>query len=121
MKSLEKVITDLLQTSSLPEFYKTVLINMLPSISKLQKEELALMLARDQAKQSEINQRGEEICKYYETLAYRLENDPNELFTSMTREEGNVKTSKTKDASKASLSSMKQKVDLQSLKDQIRK
>jgi len=119
MPTIEFAITGLLEKSSLPGFYKAILRNVLPNMSQIQKEDLYVTLVKESDKRIEIEERGEELCRYYDMVATRLEKDPNDLFETMNYGEKKTKSGQTKDYSKGKLSSIKQKVDLEALKKQV--
>jgi len=119
MPTIEFAITELLEKSSLPAFYKAILMKVLPSMSRIQKEDLLVTLAKESDKKKEIEEKGEEICRYYNMVATKLEKDPKDLFETMNYSEKKTKSGQTKDYSKGKLSSIKQKVDLEALKKQV--
>lgn len=119
MPTIDFAITGLLEKSSIPVFYKTILMKVLPSMSQIQKEDLLVALAKESDKRKEIEEKGEEICRYYDMIAGKLEKNPSELFESMNYTEKKTKGAQTKGYSKGKLSSIKQKVDLEALKKQV--
>jgi|GEM_PF-2338827 len=119
MPTIDFAITGLLEKSSLPAFYKSILMKVLPSMSQIQKEDLFVTLTKESDRRKEIEERGEEICRYYDMVATRLEKDPDELFDSMNYSEKKEKGKETKAVSKGKLSSIKGKLDLETLKKQV--
>ena len=119
MAEIESVILGLINSSSIPSFYKDILRRTLPSMSRIQKEELFVMLARENDNASIIVEKGEDLWKRYNMLADRLEKDPEGLFKEMDYDTKISKTSQTKSYSKGKLSSIKGKLDLEALKKQV--
>lgn len=119
MPTIDFAITGLLEKSSLPAFYKAILRNVIPSMSQIQKEDLYVTLVKEDDKKKEIEERGEELCRYYDMVATRLEKNPDGFFSNLNYSEKKAKDSQTKDYSKGKLSSIKQKVDLATLKKQV--
>lgn len=119
MPTIDFAITGLIEKSSLPSFYKAILMKVLPSMSQIQKEDLLVTLAKESDKRKEIEEKGEEICRYYSMVATKLEKNPSDLFESMNYTEKKTKGTQAKDYSKGKLSSIKQKVDLEALKKQV--
>lgn len=130
MSTIQDNIFTLLEGSSLPGLYKSLLKNLVPSMSQVQLENMLLILAKEDSDKRVLQTEMKKTFHQYSSLLDRLEDNPNEfdkvlnLIPPEVREKmdaelnGNSMT-KTKDAARASLSSIKQKVDLESLKQQI--
>lgn len=119
MPDINSVILNLLDGSSIPGFYKKILRNLLPDMSQIQKEDIYLALKNAHDKRDVLKKKGDDLCRKYEVILDKLETNPEGL---VREEEFLIKKDreiKTKKFSGSSLSSIKQKLNLEALKKQV--
>lgn len=93
---------------------------MLPNMSQIQKEEVYLALKKASNKREILAQKQDNVINKYEHIANMIENDPKGLVQTYDFVAKDQKQQKTGQFTDAKLSQMKQKLDLEALKTQLK-
>jgi len=120
MPSIDSVILGLLPGSALPGLYKTLIMNMLPNMSQIQKEEVYVSLKKATNKREILAQKQEDVINKYEHISNMIDNDPDGFIQTYDYVAKDQQQQKTGQVTDAKLSQMKQKLDLEALKTQLK-
>lgn len=119
MPSIDSVILGLLPGSSLPGLYKTLITNMLPNMSQIQKEEVYLSLKKASDNRLVVAKKTSNMLDKYEYVLDMMEEDPAELMRMSDASMKSQDEQKTSQLAGSKLSKMKRKMDLEALKNQL--
>ena len=116
MSSIESQILAMLEKSSIPGLYKVVFRNMLPNMSRIQQEDLFMILSTEASKKAILKTNMKKTYWQYNSILNELEDDPTafdkELF-------GKKNVTKVPSPSNQELASLKSKIALQKMKKDL--
>lgn len=106
MSSIESYILAMLEKSSIPGLYKVVFRNMLPNMSRIQQEELFMILSTETSKKAVLKTNMKKTYWQYNSILNKLEDDPTAF-------------DKVPSSSDQKLASLKSKIALQKIKKDL--
>ena len=120
MSSMQSVILGLLEKSSLPRLYKSMVKNLLPNMSRVQQDDLFIILKQEEADKKVLHLNMTDTFWNFNSTFDMLKNDPSlyddELAPILTSAEADS----NKSASSKQLSNLKSKVALQKLRKKLK-
>lgn len=115
MSPIQDTILQLLEKSSLPGLYKLLIKNLVPTMSRIQQDNLFVVLSKEASKKNILSMKAEKVYDQYNSILNNLQRDPTTFDEGMYGE----KQTYTSTAPAGQLSNLKQKVDLEALKQQV--
>lgn len=79
MSSIQDTILQLLEKSSLPGLYKALIRNLLPNMSRIQQENLLVVLSEENSKKQVLQTKMKKTYWRYTSVLDRLEKNPDEF------------------------------------------
>ena len=133
MSSVQSVVLGLLEKSSLPGLYKSMLKNLLPNMTRMQQEELLVILHGEKSKKESLKIKMEDTHWRYSNILQKLEEDPtayDEEFNKIVGSRSGLKdmieagggkggTGVGASKTKSGLSALKSKLALKKLKKNL--
>lgn len=125
MSSVQSVILGMLEKSSLPGLYKGILRNLIPNMSRVQQEEILVILHKEKTEKSSLGTKMDGTYWKYSHALDRLEKNPSEFDEQLSPilkardKEAEEKTVK-KSTSTKQLSNLKSKLALKQLKKKLK-
>ena len=122
MSSIQSKIFGLLEKSSLPDLYKGIIRNVLPTMSRIQQEKFLMILEKEFARKQGLATKMKMHHWRYSSVLDRLEENPDEFETAKDlfpkSAQGYKKSGKVVTSTKK-LSQLKSKLALQKLRGKM--
>jgi len=79
MSSIQSIVAGMLEKSSLPSMYKNIILNLLPSMSRIQQDDILGVLLKEDSNKKVMQIRKQALAHKYGPIIDAYERDPSSV------------------------------------------